>query len=437
MSEKTTNKMIHFLKHNILFVTIMTLFAALGAVLIVSKIIDEVKTEERQDTLQPFYTPAEPLPVVKPGQILRQEELEVDVPGGKGSRILYLSELSDGNAVVASGMVFYPEGTAPATGRPVVAWAHPTVGMGDECAPSRTDDPLSDMSWLSEMLSRGWVVTATDYAGLGTPGIEHYLVGRDEARDVINSVRAAGQINEAAAGASYAVWGHSQGGHAALFAAMEADGYAPELNLVAVAVAAPAAELPTLFSEQYKSEAGWVIGPEVLVSWPESYPDLAVDDVITSKGRERYEELAADCLVHAGEEAVVRKLLKEDFFKSDPVTQPSWYDAAVNETPAPLPATRPLLIIQGLADKVVLPNTTALYVQRSCQAGSNVTTLWLGDTTHMEAARVGGPAAVFWLDDRFNGKPTSPSCGQVLPVNPANAPPDPSGSQAQATEAPQ
>ncbi|MHB8967666.1 MAG: lipase family protein [Thermoleophilia bacterium] len=420
--EDKGKKLQHFVRHNLLFVAVMSMFAVLAAFLVITRVVDEVKTEERQEVLEPFYTPSDPLPFTGPGQVLKQEELGVDVPGGTGLRVLYLSELADGTAVVTSGMVFYPSTPSPEGGRPVVAWSHPTVGMGEQCAPSRSDAPLSDMTWLDEMLKRGWVVTATDYAGLGTPGTEHYLVGRDEARDVINSVRAVRQLPQAAAGSRYAVWGHSQGGHAALFTAMEADAYAPDLQLVAVAAAAPAAELTALFNEQYQSVAGWVIGPEVLVSWPLTYTHLDIDDVITDKGREKYEEMAADCLKKAGEEALARNILKEDFFRQNPMEERSWYDAAVRETAAPMAPGRPLLIIQGLDDKVVLPNTTALYVMKSCQAGSDVTTLWLEGVDHEKAAAVGGPTAVFWLEDRFNGKPTSNSCGQIMPISPANPP---------------
>lgn len=422
MIEGTGKKLQNFIKQNLMFAAVMTMFAVLAAFLVIARVVDEVNTEERQEILEPFYTPSEPLPFTGPGQILKQEELGVDIPGGTGLRVLYLSELADGTAVVTSGMIFYPATPVPEGGRPVVAWSHPTVGMGEQCAPSRGDNPLSDMTWLDEMLKRGWVVTATDYTGLGTPGVERYLVGRDEARDVINSVRAVRQLPQAAAGSRYAVWGHSQGGHAALFTAMETDAYAPELQLVAVAAAAPAAELTALFNEQYRSAAGWVIGPEVLVSWPLTYPGLDIDDVITEKGREKYEEMAADCLEKAGEEAMARNILKEDFFKKNPMEERSWYDAAVQETAAPTAPGRPLLLIQGLDDQVVLPNTTALYVMKSCQVGSDVTTIWLDGVDHEKAATVGGPSAVFWLEDRFNGKPTSPSCGQIMPVNPANPP---------------
>lgn len=60
------------------------------------------------------------------------------------------------------------------------------------------------------MLARGYVVTATDYPGLGMPRPHPYLVGISEGRAVLDSVRAARALPEARASGNFAVWGHSQ-----------------------------------------------------------------------------------------------------------------------------------------------------------------------------------------------------------------------------------
>ena len=105
------------------------------------------------------------------------------------------------------------------------------------------------------MLDRGFVIAATDYAGLGGQGMHPYLIGLSEARAVLDSVRAARQLPDAAAGDRFAVWGHSQGGHAALFTGEQAASYAPELKLVGVAAAAPATYLGELFRADRGSSA--------------------------------------------------------------------------------------------------------------------------------------------------------------------------------------
>ncbi|MGB0731746.1 MAG: hypothetical protein ACPGRF_06175, partial [Miltoncostaeaceae bacterium] len=125
------------------------------------------REDERQDALAPFYQPPSPLPDVPPGTVLRSEPLGVAVTGGRAVRMLYMSQTGDGEPRVASGMAFIPDRPAPSGGRRVVAWDHGTIGLGDQCAPSRQADPLPKIPWVEQMMALGWVVTATDYAGLG------------------------------------------------------------------------------------------------------------------------------------------------------------------------------------------------------------------------------------------------------------------------------
>ena len=96
-------------------------------------------------------------------------------------------------------------------------------------------DRLAGTIWgLSEMLARGYVVVAADYPGLGTPGMHPYLIGESEGRAVLDSVRAARDLPDAGASNRFAVWGHSQGGHASLYTGELAASSAPDLRLVGV-----------------------------------------------------------------------------------------------------------------------------------------------------------------------------------------------------------
>ena len=99
------------------------------------------------------------------------------------------------------------------------------------------------------MLDRGYVVAATDYPGLGLPRFMPISWGQVRGIRCSNSVPAARAIPEAAAGTRFSVWGHSQGGQAALFTDLEAARYAPELKLVGVAAAAPATDLGALMTD--------------------------------------------------------------------------------------------------------------------------------------------------------------------------------------------
>ena len=115
-----------------------------------------------------------------PRAVLDQEE--VDVAGmGVGFRITYESESIFGEPIDVTGMIIAPD--LSATGpRPVLSVAHGTVGLADECAPSKQQIPSSLIGLIEPFINAGWGVVASDYEGLGSPGLHQYIVGESEAR---------------------------------------------------------------------------------------------------------------------------------------------------------------------------------------------------------------------------------------------------------------
>jgi hypothetical protein len=407
----------HHLKHLLIGLAVIILLIT-GWTLIA-----QVRSSMRQSDLQPFYNTAG-LPLKgELGQVVRQEPLGVNVEGGKGLRVLYRTQRADGSYTFSSGMIFIPDNTNAGTPRPVVAWAHGTLGLGDACAPSRTVSPVGNIAWVSTMLKNGWVVTATDYAGFGTAGTQGYLVGGAEAHDVLNSVRAARHIPQAKAGVTFAIWGHSQGGNSALFSAHEAAAYAPELQLVSTVASAPAAELVSLLNEQYGTVADWVIGPLIATSWPAVNNSLSNTGILTEDGLNNYQKIANHCIARATIAGLIRNTFDQKFFSKNPIDVPAWRAMAEAQS-APLPtAGQPLLVVESKTDKVVLPDTTALYIQQACRVDNNIATLWLDKAAHQDIPDKSAGQVINWLGDRFAGKANGPSCNEPLPFKPAAMPP--------------
>src|ERR1700733_11486574 len=183
------------------------------------------------------------------GTLVRQEVIDGAPLGATAYRVLYRSTGLKGEPIFVSGVVIVPQGDPPPEGRPIVAWAHPTSGVTPACAPSLAIFVFQQIQGLRSFVERGYVVAATDYPGLGTPETHPYLVGDSEARAVIDSVRVARTMPGAGGGKRFTVWGHSQGGQAALIAGMIAKSYAPELELLGVAAAAPATDLAALMKD--------------------------------------------------------------------------------------------------------------------------------------------------------------------------------------------
>ncbi len=87
------------------------------------------------------------------------------LPGAAAWKILYASTGLDGETIDVSGVVIAPTRPAPIRGRPVVAWAHPTTGVGRNCAPSILKGVFDTIPHLPALMALDDVVVATDYPG--------------------------------------------------------------------------------------------------------------------------------------------------------------------------------------------------------------------------------------------------------------------------------
>ena len=226
-----------------------------------------------------FYDAPKSLLTGEPGTLVRQELVDGAPLGAAAYRVLYRSTGLKGEPIFVSGVVVVPRGEPPVDGRPIIAWAHPTSGITPRCAPSLAMFVFQQIQGLRSFVERGYVVAATDYPGLGTGEPHPYLVGESEARAVIDAVRVARTMPGAGGGKRFTVWGHSQGGQAALFTGMIAKTYAPELTLLGVAAAAPATDLVTLMNDDINSAGGKNITAMTLWSWHRVY-DVPIDGIV-------------------------------------------------------------------------------------------------------------------------------------------------------------
>lgn len=404
------------LRNTVIVLCALVLVVGIGVAAYIHTQSQDVAKEQQQ--LDPFYAvSASEVPGV-PGSIIRSEPLPVKLTNATGYRVVYRTVSSDGVPRVSGAMILVPTAKAPAQGRKVVAWAHPTLGMGDACAPSRAADTLLDMGFAQEMINNGWVITATDYAGVGTEGVGRYLVGADEANDVAYSVAMAHEFPGAETSKTWAVYGHSQGGHSALWTGELGDKILPSFNLVGTVAVAPAAELVPLIAQQWDKPAQWSIGPDFIVGWSNKYPDLPLNGVLTEQGSANYEKLSQDCIVEAALEGHTRAMFGQSLFTNNPLENPAWLRTAKEQTPPPMRASMPTFIVQGTGDTLVLPNTQALLNQEWCQAGSQLSMLWLDGASHLSAQSLSGTAVSQYLQARFDGREATSTCGLTAPVKP-------------------
>jgi pimeloyl-ACP methyl ester carboxylesterase len=371
----------------------------------------------KADAQTPFYQATGREIAGAPGTLIRSEPMGFAPAGAQAYRVLYRSTGMHGEPIAVSGVIVVPPGPAPAGGRPIVAWAHPTTGVVPHCAPSLAIFVFQQMAGLRQLIEQGAVVAATDYPGLGTPGPHPYLVGDSEARAVIDSVRAARGLPGVGDGNSFAVWGHSQGGQASLYTGLIAKTYAPELNLVGVAAAAPATSLVALMGDDFKTSGGKNLTAMTLWSWARVY-NAPIDKVVVPEAMPTVDRLADECIESIFDIMARRRTEKplEQHFLSVPniATVEPWHSIAAHNTPGALPQGIPLFLAQGTTDDLVRPEVTRAYMQRQCKAGSKVTMMWLPNVGHGLVAADSANAAVGWMMDRFAGHPAPSDCGKTV-----------------------
>jgi len=350
-----------------------------------------------------------------PGTLVRQETIDGAPLGATTYRVLYRSTGLNGKPILVSGVVIVPPGDPPPGGRPIVAWAHPTSGIVPRCAPSLAIFLFEQIQGLRSFVRDGYVVAATDYPGLGTEGPHPYLVGVSEARAVIDSVRVAAQLPGAGDGNKFVVWGHSQGGHAALFTGIIAKDYAPELELLGVAAAAPATDLTTLMNEDIDTVGGKNITAMTLWSWQRVF-DAKMTKIVDPRAIPAIDQLAKECIEGPFDIRMRQRTEQplEQYFLTTkhPSDLEPWRTLLEQNSPGILPAAIPVFLAQGTDDVIIRPDVTKDYAAKLCGAGSKVRLLTMPNIGHGRAAQASTEALLGWASDRFAGTPPPDDCAR-------------------------
>lgn len=330
-------------------------------------------------------TPAAAAPA-KAGTVLSAEDItdrpDAKVAGaGKVVAVTYLSPQSDGTLVPVRGTIMIPAVAAPKGGYRVLAYGHGTAGLGDDCTVTdRMGHQGRYDSWLGPWLKKGYVIAATEYAGIGGPGVHAYLDGDVAGKNILDSVRAARVVTPQFAGAQtskgFVSTGGSQGGHAALWAGHLAPSYAPELTNVGVAATSPPVDIADYFSAirpgippvevpDYVTYFSYVLAGLKVVR-----PDVDVDSYLTPQGRKVVKDAQTLCYPNQGRATkgmTVGQLVAKPFNEGPLIPA---LRSVTNVPEKGYPA--PILLQQGALDPVAFAPLTQQWVDRAKVNGVNV-----------------------------------------------------------------
>jgi dipeptidyl aminopeptidase/acylaminoacyl peptidase len=362
--------------------------------------------------LPEFYAVPKPLPSRQPGSLVKSQRIKVPGVHGTTYRVMYVSTSQRGKAVAVTGLVIVPRDGPPRGGYPVVTWAHGTDGLADECAlsiapsiapsDSAHSSPAVTLASTNALLDAGYLYVATDYLGAGTPGLPPYIAGESAARNMIDIVRAARHLKAAHAGDDYVAWGHSDGGHAALFALKIAERYAPELTPRGVIAGAP----PSQFSLFYTVLKDSNLRHELVMAAAglnAAYGDARapLDQVLTPAGLALLPELEKGCGAYLQD--TLGAIVIDDVLRGDPFTIPGWRELLAADDPQSFttPVDTPLLIIHGATDEQIPVVSTQILTTHLCDIGQHVERWVYPGETHAGAIEASVGDMISWINARF------------------------------------
>ncbi len=333
-------------------------------------------------------------------------------------RIQYWTTGDDNRLIAVTGMVIAPanrfmqQGAAPG----VIAWTHGLIGIAQRCAPSIGTTNFTLIPGLSDVIARGYTVVAPDYPGLGSDMVHPVLVGTSEGRSVLDAVRAHRAIPGADGGTRFAVWGESQGGHAALWTGQLWRDYAPDLELVGIAAIVPPTDLQRNFNEGSDARVRAMLTSYAAASWSRYYN--APMSTFGSRSTQNVMLRLADnnCVqFHAkprlgtilGILTVQRAIRRLDLGKIEP-----WDGLMRENSPSPAAIPVPALIATGLRDVIVALAVVEDFARQACAQGKQISFFSFENGEHATVARTEAKTIMEWIAARFARYPAPVNCGQ-------------------------
>lgn len=322
-----------------------------------------------QPTVPLFYLAPEVLPA-EPGVIIRKQAVST-VLDARAWRVLYTTTDAAGQIATASALFCLPKHQQDSYD--LLVYCHQATGVERRCAPSVHEKPALALAGLRQAMTKGYAYLAPDYPGLGAEGIHPFLIGEPTAHSVLDAIRAISTTTVATITQRTILWGYSQGGHAAAWAAGVQPDYAPELTLDGIILGSPALDPAELFEASEDSPISRVIWALSAISWSR-LTGISLSSAIKPDALVAVRETAKHCFI--GAEAIVG-LAATDAMGGKPhlinplVTEP--FASMLQENRAPTKFTIPVLMVQGGKDVTVPPRQSKLIVDEMKSYGTEVT----------------------------------------------------------------
>lgn len=358
--------------------------------------------------------------------LISSEKISTSINNAEAFRIRYHSSDLHGKKTESTGLVITPN--TPADNRKVLTWAHGTTGIGDAGCPSAQPDPARELvsyfqsgsttqidygiPSLQKFIDEGWVVVATDYQGLGTPGVHQYTVNRTNALDAVNIVHAAGEM-DLGIGTKFGCMGWSQGGGASAAVAeldAAAFGNLELVGTVAMSPGVPAIAIRLPETQAALAGTGTPTPPDghmymILGGMTAAFPDtLLLDDVFSPLGKQIFLDNFDTAPVHHLSDIITRAFKHQGAIldvKKEKL--PVWFQAITEASAGQVKPIAPVLVLIDSQDaNGPCPVTWQLgYIEAIKALGGDITSSTYPNDDHFSLPHSSIEEARTWLSAKF------------------------------------
>ena len=368
------------------------------------------------------------------GDLIWYREATVDLGGGvagfKAWNVMYRSTDSLGAQNAVTGTILVPTAKwSGFGGRPVVSYAMGTHGLQQGCAPSLQMQAGTDYETenVKAVVNAGYAVLITDYAGYTTGDVPTYLAGESQAHAALDIMRAASQVpgTDISEDDPVAIWGYSQGGQTATWAAELAESYTPDLNLKGVAAGGVPADFPvTADYLDGSSGASFLLG--AVIGLAEQYPDnIDLDALTNDAGKAAIEQGKNECVFEALFDFMndsIEQYTANGETLDEMLEDENVYEAVAAQNLGSGKPTVPLYQYHGQADEFIPISQHTDLKSEYCSRFANVT-FDVYPSEHIVTQFQAAPTVMDWLDDRFSGYPALNGCLTFSPAPESTANP--------------
>ena len=340
----------------------------------------------------------------------------------QAEQLLYATTDELGNPSVTATTVLVP---TPVPVVPhIVEYLSFYDGLGPLCDPSYTlaggnpgsstyeQEAEEEELLISWYLSQGDIVTVPDFEGEG----QHWMAGLESGQSALDAVTATESVLELPSRTKVGLSGYSGGAVAANWASEIASAYAPEVNLVGVAMGGIDANYLDMFNYINGSSEYSIAIPGMLLGLSRAY-GIDLDQYLSSSGQQVVSSLEDVCIasVFGTRTVTLHQLLATG---SDLSTEPALEQIVADQTMGNAGVPRAPLFMgegnsDGIGDGAMVAADVVTLAQKYCSEGVPVDFQEYAGAAHEEAAAAFEPQTGPFLQARFAGAPFVGDCAAI------------------------